>query len=211
VINARTVADDAGVMPDSTPRSMAAAAEFGLLSPNEVAGLHTPEQSVRDATAAFQNEWQSYAGSHPDPAALEQSIHDYVQSHNYQPMMNTLGASLSSQDLNLGERSNTLQQVLWSTSVQSGAAGGARVVTNAIERARDMGLDPSNDADLIRSINLVRSEQSINVGAPRFDIGNPNSESNRAIQMLNNEVNTQYGDGSARPSWATNNWIDASD
>jgi hypothetical protein len=123
------------------------------------------------SSKAFQNAWKKAAQDHPQEFAQEQE--NYMLGTHYSPQVN----KLQSAGFNLDNRSNTLKQVVFSTSIQHGPNN--NVILNAI---RKVGANAPDDV-LIPEIyrqrwsggaNFARSTPDIQRGVyNRFF--NPNS------------------------------------
>lgn len=65
-----------------------------------------------------------------DPAAFEKVQHDFIKRDHYSPAREMI---LNQTGLDLDNAPPALQEVLWSTSVQHGATGAARIFNKAID------------------------------------------------------------------------------
>ena len=106
-------------------------------------------------TSAFSAAWKNLAAK--DPKGFGQAQHDYIGSKFYQPAKAQTEATVRSLDFD--KRSQTLNDVLWSTAVQHGPAGASKVISRALA-----GKDVSrmSDADIARAIYAERGRKNSN-------------------------------------------------
>jgi len=92
--------------------------------------------------AKFQEAWKSLAS---DPQ-FQESQHAFIKSSHYTPAMK----SLQSAGIDLSNRSKTVQDALWSASVQFGAGGGTNLIRTALGVR---GKTPAETAKIIGSMS----------------------------------------------------------
>ncbi|XXF81160.1 LysM domain-containing protein [Myxococcaceae bacterium GXIMD 01537] len=104
-------------------------------------------------TAAFGKAWKALAAK--DPKGFGQAQHDYIAGKFYEPAKAQTEAAVKGLDFD--KRSQTLNDVLWSTAVQHGPAGAAKVIQRALA-----GKDPSkmSDADIAKAIYAERGRKN---------------------------------------------------
>lgn len=105
--------------------------------------------------------WRDIATA--EPARFEKLQEDFIKSSHYEP---ALSAILDETGVPLSNMPGALQEVVFSTAVQHGPAGAARIVGNAIRSVGVERLDSENlhmadkiEQDLIRQIYNLRSRQ----------------------------------------------------
>lgn len=76
-------------------------------------------------SSGFDTAWKVLAGSKPQFGSAQ---HAFIRASHYDPARNNV---LKSTGVDINKRSRALQDVLWSTAVQHGAAGANRVFKNA--------------------------------------------------------------------------------
>ncbi|MCE3202466.1 hypothetical protein K3T49_22845 [Paenibacillus sonchi] len=97
-------------------------------------------------SSAFDSAWKAYAAKEPDYFARLQ--HNYIQASHYVPAVKSVKSATG---LDVADRSAAVQDVLWSTAVQHGSAGAAKVFRNA-------GITSGmSDAEIIRRVYAERS------------------------------------------------------
>lgn len=99
----------------------------------------------------FDRAWKDYAAKEPDH--FERLQHNYIQATHYAP---AVGKVEKATGLNVADRSAAVQDVLWSTSVQHGSGGAAKVFKNAGITA-DM-----TDAQIIQRVYAERGANNGN-------------------------------------------------
>ena len=95
--------------------------------------------------------WKAIASE--DPARFTGLQHAFIEATHYRPAEQKI---LDSEGLAVAERSEALREVLWSTAVQHGPDGAARIFQNALDRLQAGG-DPS-DAAIIEQIYRLRAD-----------------------------------------------------
>ena len=96
--------------------------------------------------------WKAIASEDPDRFTGLQ--HAFIEATHYRPAEQKI---LGSEGLAVAERSEALREVLWSTAVQHGPDGAARIFQTALERLRAGGGDPS-DAAVIEQVYRLRAD-----------------------------------------------------
>ncbi|MDK8193780.1 hypothetical protein QP794_27230 [Paenibacillus sp. UMB7766-LJ446] len=102
---------------------------------------------------AFDNAWKQVAATNKN---FGQYQHDYAKKVFYDPVAKSV---LKSTGLDVNKRSPAVQAALWSTSVQHGAGGAAKVVKNA-------GITPMMSDKQI--LERLYAERGANNGAKYF-------------------------------------------
>lgn len=142
-------------------------------------------QAARNGDPKFKAAWKELA---KDPS-FSQSQHGFIKKTHYDVTVN----KVSTIGLDVNTRSKALQDAVWSTSVQHGSSGGAKVINNALG-----GRDPNtmSDEEIINAIYDERSKT--NVYFPNSTSGVKNSVKNRfsrekqdALARLRNERRNQ--------------------
>jgi LysM repeat protein len=103
-------------------------------------------------TAAFSKAWKDVAAK--DPKGFGQAQHDYIAAKFYVPAKAQTEGLVKG--LDFSKRSQTLNDVLWSTAVQHGPAGASKLIQKALA-----GKDVSkmNDSDIARAIYAERGRK----------------------------------------------------
>jgi hypothetical protein len=136
--------------------------------------------------------WRAAASR--DPEAFESLQHEFIQSRFYAPAADKLRES----GVDEGRFSQALREVLFSTAVQHGPSGAARIVRNALNQTGGAALfradapDPSAterrqaEQSLIRNIYSLRQEQfgSSSTTVQKAVTGRLHSEMSLALDML---------------------------
>jgi hypothetical protein len=116
--------------------------------PNDFRGL-------APGTAAFNAVWSRLARD--NPRAFGQRQHDFIQQTHYDPAARRLQRDIG---LNVGTRSAALQNALWSTSVQNGPGGAARLIERAVRNvAQGQAAASLSDEAIIRAIYAERGRR----------------------------------------------------
>ncbi|MGB9712991.1 MAG: hypothetical protein ACP5SG_05410 [Dissulfurimicrobium sp.] len=97
-------------------------------------------------------EWQRIAKE--DPGGFEALQRQFIKDTHYGPALQKIAQNTG---IDLSERSSALKEVLWSTSVQHGPDGAARIFKKAIEGLRAKG-DLSDQA-IINAVYDIRGRQ----------------------------------------------------
>lgn len=120
-------------------------------------------------SAAFNQAWKGLASS--DPQGFENLQHQFIKSSHYDPAVQQVANSIG---LNVENRSKAVQDVLWSTSVQHGAAGAAKIFRNAVGSNANL-----SDAEIIKRVYAERSADGGNKYFPSSSASVRNSVVNR--------------------------------
>ncbi|WP_373497774.1 hypothetical protein [Desulfococcus sp.] len=96
--------------------------------------------------------WREIASE--DPERFTGLQHAFIEDTHYRPAERKIAGS---EGIRPGDRSEALREVLWSTAVQHGPDGAARIFGSAMERLRSGGDDPS-DAAIIEQVYALRAE-----------------------------------------------------
>ena len=102
---------------------------------------------------AMPNAWRKIAAEQPD--RFEALQEKFIYDSHYKP---ALEAVTQNTPLEEGKISSAMQEVLWSTAVQHGPAGAARIFSQASARAGKAG-DKNYDKRLINNVYAIRAEQ----------------------------------------------------
>ncbi len=128
------------------------------------------------------NTWRKLAEDEPD--RFEALQDKFIYESHYKPAL----AAISEQTpMNEDKISSVMQEVLWSTAVQHGPNGAARIFTRATAKAGDHE-DENYDQRVINNIYAIRSTQfSSSTEAVQNAVRNRmNQEKNLALNMLRN-------------------------
>jgi hypothetical protein len=102
----------------------------------------------KPGTADFNAKWKELASANPTEFQARQ--HQFIQETHYDPAAAKLNKDLG---LNVNARSFALQNVLWSTSVQHGGNGGAKLVEKALQNVlKEKSVAQLTDAEIINAI-----------------------------------------------------------
>lgn len=96
--------------------------------------------------------WKEIASE--DPKRFTGLQHAFIEATHYRPAERKIAESTG---LRVAERSEALREVLWSTAVQHGPDGAARIFSAALERLERGGEDPS-DAAVIEAVYSLRAD-----------------------------------------------------
>ncbi|MFZ2445930.1 MAG: hypothetical protein WAW37_06200 [Syntrophobacteraceae bacterium] len=97
--------------------------------------------------------WKQIAAQ--DPAKFSKLQYDFIEQSHYLPALQEISNRTG---LDIGQSPKALKEVLWSTAVQHGPKGAAKIFTKAVDRskAKGGGIQPAN---LINSIYSMRAGQ----------------------------------------------------
>ncbi len=96
--------------------------------------------------------WKTIA--HEQPRRFEQLQHDFIRETHFNPALQKIADATG---VDLSGRNQALAQVLWSTAVQHGATGSARIFSSALEALGSMAPGPDSERSLIREVYARRS------------------------------------------------------
>lgn len=96
--------------------------------------------------------WKAIASE--DPARFTGLQHAFIEATHYRPAEQKI---FENEGLAVAERSEALREVLWSTAVQHGPDGAARIFQIALDRLRAGGGD-SSDAAIIDQVYALRAD-----------------------------------------------------
>lgn len=102
----------------------------------------------KPGTLEFGKAWTAVAKR--DPQGFMAAQQSYIERANYKPALKDIKKATG---IDVSKQSTTLQQVVFSTAVQSGSGGSARIVTQAITDAEDRGYQPT-DPDFERVVTV---------------------------------------------------------
>ncbi|CAF1580025.1 unnamed protein product, partial [Didymodactylos carnosus] len=120
-------------------------------------------------TGKFDEEWKT----------LAKQQHAFIKQTHYDKTLSRLPAAYRHQ-LNLDERSPVIKDVIWSTSVQHGADGGALIIQRALAGQNNKNL---SDEELI---NRIYNERGANNGQKYFRRSSENVR-NGVLNRFKNE------------------------
>jgi hypothetical protein len=111
-------------------------------------------KGLKPGTEAFNDKWRQIAQDQPDTFGARQ--HEFIKETHYDPAVNRLRRDTG---IDVNAASSALQNVVWSTAVQNGPTGGARVVERALDNlARQKPLASATDEDIIRAVYAERGK-----------------------------------------------------
>lgn len=133
-------------------------------------------------TGAMPSEWKAIAAE--DSARFEELQHDFIAGETYRPARNMI---LDRTGLDFDNAPPALREVLWSTSVQHGATGAARIFSKAIDRFVSNGQDEDFNATLIKGVYDTRKDQfsSSTSRVRQAVVSRMDTEKQLALNMLN--------------------------
>ncbi|BDQ32945.1 VgrG-related protein [Pseudodesulfovibrio portus] len=99
-------------------------------------------------------QWKAIAAE--DPARFERLQHDFIAGETYRPARDMI---LGQTGLDFNNAPPALREVLWSTSVQHGATGAAKIFNKVIERFVSGNRDEDFNAMLIKGVYDTRKGQ----------------------------------------------------
>ncbi|PWT88058.1 MAG: hypothetical protein C5B55_13740 [Blastocatellia bacterium] len=147
--------------------------------------------NLTPGTAPFTAKWKEIAAN--EPVAFQASQHEYIKRTHF----DLLVAKIQNDDgLNVMSHSKTLQDVVWSTSVQHG--GGTPIIHRALLNVGVSQSDPDFDRQLINAVYAERGRRGadgklVYFSKSRADVQASvakrfRNEEADALQMLDNEV-----------------------
>jgi hypothetical protein len=138
----------------------------------------------------FPDVWKKIAAQ--DPKGFDKLQHDFIQKTHYDPA----AKQLMKLGFNINEQSDAMKDVLWSTSVQHGAAGAVGIFSKAI---KELGVSASPEK-LINKIYEERGTKfgSSTEGVQKSVLNRFSEESKMAVASLNSS--TQSTPSAAPPS-----------
>jgi hypothetical protein len=138
----------------------------------------------------FPDVWKKIAAQ--DPKGFDKLQHDFIQKTHYDPA----AKQLMKLGFNINEQSDAMKDVLWSTSVQHGAAGAVGIFSKAI---KELGVSASPEK-LINKIYEERGTKfgSSTEGVQKSVLNRFSEESKMAVASLNS--GTQSTPSAAPPS-----------
>lgn len=127
-------------------------------------------------------QWKAIAAE--DPARFEQLQHDFIAGETYRPARNMI---LGQTGLDFDNAPPALREVLWSTSVQHGATGAARIFNKVIDRFVSGRQDGDFNTMLIKGVYDTRKGQfGSSAGRVQKAVANRmDNEKQLALAMLN--------------------------
>jgi hypothetical protein len=125
---------------------------MGHLQRNEPA-MHAELAPHAPGTAGFDHAWRGIAER--DPAGFERVQRDFIAQTHYAPAMR--GVERAVPGLDFDQRSATVRDVLWSTSVQHGPGGATNVFRRAVGGADAATM---RDDELIRRVYAERGAEN---------------------------------------------------
>lgn len=126
--------------------------------------------------------WKQIAGE--NPKRFEQLQRDFIRTHFHGPAAKSI---YNSTGLDVNNRSQALQEVLWSTAVQHGVAGAHKIFSKAVRQLELRGRDLA-DNDLIQRIYRIRAEYTggLSAGLKASVEDRFREERSMALSMLRN-------------------------
>ncbi|MBG0791555.1 MAG: hypothetical protein H0S80_13770 [Desulfovibrionaceae bacterium] len=133
-------------------------------------------------TGAMPAEWKAIAAE--DPARFERLQHDFIAGETYRPARDMI---LGQTGLDFDNAPPALREVLWSTSVQHGATGAARIFNKVIDRFVSGSRDEDFNTMLIKGVYDTRKGQfGSSTGRVQRAVANRmDTEKQVALSMLN--------------------------
>lgn len=130
---------------------------------------------------AMPSEWKAIAAE--DPTRFEKLQHEFIAGETYKPARNMI---LGQSGLDFDNAPPALREVLWSTAVQHGATGAARIFNNVIDQFASGNRDGDFNAKLIEGVYDTRKGQfESSTGRVRKAVANRmDSEKQIALAML---------------------------
>ena len=129
----------------------------------EYLGDRAPDLARRLAAAGPSNtggrrgsmpaEWRRIAAE--DPVRFAQLQHDFITESHYMPAVQDIYEETG---VDITKHSRALKEVLWSTAVQHGPRGAARIFSKVINRAKGQGID-TQAKDVINGVYSSRARQ----------------------------------------------------
>lgn len=98
-------------------------------------------------------EWKRIAAE--DPVRFAQLQHDFISQSHYMPAVQDIYEETG---VDITRQSRALNEVLWSTAVQHGPRGAARIFTRVINRAKGLGIG-TQAKDVIDGVYSSRARQ----------------------------------------------------
>nr|WP_321514151.1 hypothetical protein [uncultured Pseudodesulfovibrio sp.] len=126
-------------------------------------------------------EWRAIAAE--SPVRFEKLQHDFIEGETYQPARNMI---LQQTGLDFNNAPPALREVLWSTSVQHGPTGAAKIFNKVIDRFVEGGRVVDFNASLIEGVYDSRKGQfgSSSKRVQQSVVSRLNSEKLLALDML---------------------------
>jgi hypothetical protein len=130
---------------------------------------------------AMPEEWRAIAAENPD--RFERLQHDFIESRTYSPARDMI---LKQTGLDFDNAPPALREVLWSTAVQHGPTGAARIFGKTIDRFMEGAAQGEFNAELIEGVYDVRKGQfgSSTKRVQQSVISRLNEEKQLALNML---------------------------
>ena len=105
-------------------------------------------------TGAMPDAWKAVAAEDSERFARLQ--HDFIAKTHYLPALRKIADRTG---VDLSARHQALAQVLWSTAVQHGASGSARIFSAAMQALGGMAQGPDFERGLIREVYALRADR----------------------------------------------------
>jgi len=118
-------------------------------------------------------QWQAIAAENPE--RFGQLQHEFIAGETYEPARNMI---LQQTGLDFNNAPPALREVLWSTSVQHGPTGAAKIFNKVIDRFMDGAKEGNFNAKLIEGVYDTR-------------VGQFGSSTQRVQQSVANRLNTE--------------------
>ncbi len=129
--------------------------------------------------------WRELAANEPD--RFEALQDKFIYESHYKPALAAISKQTSMDE---GKISSVMQEVLWSTAVQHGPSGAARIFTRATANAGSLE-DENFDQRMIKNVYDIRATQfgSSTEAVQKAVRNRMNEEKNLALNMLNDSEN----------------------
>lgn len=126
--------------------------------------------------------WKTIA--HEQPQRFQKLQHDFIKETHFKPALQKIADATG---IDLTGRHQALAQVLWSTAVQHGATGSARIFSAALDALGSMAEAPDADRSLITQIYARRAGNfsSSTEHVQQAVRGRFNQELKAALSLLN--------------------------
>jgi hypothetical protein len=131
----------------------------------------------KPATPEFNTAWRNLANSEGE--AFKQAQHDYIGRTHYRPQLEHIRKATG---IDLSGRSNALQDVIWSTAVQHGAA--ANVIPRVLNDFKGDLNSPEGEEALIRAIYAERGRRRPDGALAYFGKSSPKTQASVANRLV---------------------------
>ncbi len=139
-------------------------------------------------TAAFSAVWKTIGVR--EPVAFHHAQHDFIQRTHFQVLVDKL-IVLNGIDLNAPTHSHTLRDVAWSTAVQHGPGGGAKIFKTANDKVPINRDKPGYDKALIDAVYAERGRPGTTTALAHFTKVGANQIKGLKARFVNECVDAQ--------------------